>query len=124
MTDEKIIGKIEWRDLTVQDAKSTSEFYQNVVGWFADPVSMGDYDDYNMTLPDSGETVAGVCHARGENADLPSQWMMYVRVADVRSSIEEVEKSGGQLLSGPKSFGGDTYYVIQDPEGAVLTIFS
>ena len=61
----KTIGAIEWRDLTVDDAVAVSDFYQSVVGWRKQAVSMGDYDDFNMNLLSSGETIAGVCHARG-----------------------------------------------------------
>ncbi len=117
------IGSIEWRDLTVQDATSVSDFYQAVVGWKKSPVSMGAYDDFNMNSAE-GETMAGVCHARGGNSDLPAQWMMYVRVADVSESIKAVVEGGGRVLKGPTHFSGDSYYVIEDPAGAVITIFS
>ena len=59
---EKTIGAIEWRDLSVNDANQVSDFYASVVGWEKQPVSMGDYDDFNMNLASSGETIAGVCH--------------------------------------------------------------
>jgi len=124
MSDNKTIGGIEWRDLTVENASDVSEFYQQVVGWQREPVSMGDYDDFNMNLPASKETIAGVCHAKGDNEGVPAQWMMYVRVADVEHSVRSVKALGGKVISGPRSFSGDTYYVIQDPAGAVLTVFS
>jgi len=123
------IGSIEWRDLTVENAESVSDFYQQVIGWQREAVSMGSYNDFNMNLPQSdgsksGDTVPGVCHAKGDNAGLPAQWMMYVRVADVEKSVRSVKSLDGKVISGPRSFGGDTYYVIQDPAGAVLTLFS
>jgi hypothetical protein len=31
---------------------------------------MGDYSDYTMMCPGDGDAVAGICHARGSNADL------------------------------------------------------
>jgi len=71
MTDE--VGSIGWTDLTVTDAEAIRKFYSAVVGWKADPVDMGGYNDFNMTPPASGEAVAGVCHARGGNTDLPTQ---------------------------------------------------
>lgn len=120
----KPIGHIEWRDLTIMDAIQVKDFYSAVVGWTSEPLSMGDYDDFIMKAPESGETVAGVCHARGENAALPPQWMMYVRVADAAASAEQVHALGGTVLHGPRTMGDDTYYVIRDPAGAVLTIFS
>ena len=118
------IGAIEWRDLTVNDAHQVSDFYAKVVGWKAAPVSMGDYNDYMMNLPDSNQTVAGVCHARGPNAGLPPQWMMYVRVANAEASAKSVVELGGQIIQGPRTMGDDTYYMIKDPAGAVLAIFS
>lgn len=124
MSEEtKKIGAIEWRDLSVEDAGAVSDFYADVVGWQKQAVSMGDYDDFNMNRVD-GETVAGVCHARGSNADLPPQWLMYVRVSDANASAEKVVALGGELIKGPTTMGGETYYVIRDPEGAVLAIYS
>jgi predicted enzyme related to lactoylglutathione lyase len=125
MTDlNKKIGTIEWRDLSVNDADGVSDFYTQVVGWQKQSVSMGDYDDYSMNLPSNGETVAGVCHARGSNADLPPQWLMYVRVENSTSSAEKGVELGGDIIQGPRSMGGETYYVISNPAGAVLTIYS
>jgi predicted enzyme related to lactoylglutathione lyase len=121
---DKQIGQIEWRDLTINDAVGVKDFYSAVVGWTSEPVSMGEYDDFIMKTPESGETIAGVCHARGENAEIPPQWMMYVRVADVAASVEQVQALGGAVLLGPRTMGDETYYVIRDPAGAVLTIFS
>lgn len=81
------IGKILWQDLTVADATALRDFYAAVVGWQYSPQSMGNYDDYNMSLPESGETVAGICHAQGSNAELPPQWLLYIGVADLDHSI-------------------------------------
>jgi uncharacterized protein len=115
-------GGIEWRDLTVQDADSLRDFYTEVAGWTAQPVNMGDYDDYTM-LDSAGHAVAGVCHARGENADLPPQWLMYVTVADLDSSISACMRLGGRLVAGPRSLQGDRYCVVEDPAGAVVALY-
>jgi len=125
MTDSSsAIGAIEWRDLTVKDATAISDFYTNVVGWGKQAVSMGEYDDYNMNAPGSGRTVAGICHARGDNASLPPQWLMYVRVENSTMSAEKVVELGGSIIKGPTTMGNETYFVIRDPEGAVLAIYS
>ncbi|MEO7142707.1 MAG: VOC family protein [Bryobacteraceae bacterium] len=72
MSEAGEVGKIGWMDLTVERAEAVRDFYSQVVGWRAAEVEMGGYADYSMNLPESGETVAGVCHARGHNADLPA----------------------------------------------------
>ncbi|MGH9367705.1 MAG: VOC family protein, partial [Thermoanaerobaculia bacterium] len=71
------IGSIGWVDLTVENADAVRDFYRDVTGWTISPVDMGGYSDYCMNEPASGKSVAGVCHARGVNADLPAQWLIY-----------------------------------------------
>ena len=118
------VGRIEWMDLTVDDASRLRDFYCSVVGWSSSEVSMGSYADFNINLPNSNDTVAGICHARGNNANLPSQWLIYVRVASVKDSTSECERRGGKVLDGPRRMGGSNFCVIQDPAGAVMALMS
>ncbi|MCY4264411.1 MAG: VOC family protein [Gammaproteobacteria bacterium] len=118
------LGRIEWLDLTVGDAERIKNFYANVVGWVPEDVDMGSYSDFNMNLPQTGQTIAGVCHARGTNANLPAQWLVYVRVADVHQSAAECEKRQGKVLDGPRRMSGCNFCVIQDPSGAVMALMS
>lgn len=115
-------GTIAWHDLTVANADQVRDFYQAVVGWKSDPVKMGDYSDYSMIAP-TGEAVSGVCHARGMNADLPAQWLMYVIVEDVAASAKKCVELGGKVITGPRDVGGSQFAVIQDPAGAVCAIY-
>ncbi len=116
------VGLISWFDLTVENAQEVRDFYEKVVGWSSSPVEMGGYNDFNMLTPD-GETVAGVCHARGENATMPPQWMMYVNVADLDASIAACEESGGAVICAPRRVGGGRCAVIKDPAGACLALY-
>ena len=118
------IGRIEWVDLSVGDAARSKDFYCKVIGWKPTDVEMGTYSDFNLNLPDSGETMAGICHARGMNANLPAQWLMYVRVVDVAASAAEAERQKGKVLDGPRRIGGSNFCVIQDPDGAVMVLIS
>ncbi len=118
------VGSIGWTDLTVDNAEEIRNFYSEVVGWKADPVDMGGYNDFNMTPPASGEAVAGVCHAKGGNTGLPTQWIMYVTVEDIERSSSRCKALGGKILDGPTgSRGKDRTCVIQDPAGAVMALF-
>ncbi len=118
------IGRVEWIDLTVDDASRIKDFYCKVVGWNSGEVDMGTYSDFNIVRPGSNDTVAGICHARGSNANLPSQWLIYVRVADVQASAEAAEAKGGKVLDGPRRMAGSNFCVVQDPAGAVLALMS
>ena len=117
-------GMIGWTDLTVPNAEEVRDFYQQVVGWKHEPVEMsGGYSDFTMIAPGTGDGVAGVCHARGSNAGLPAQWMIYVIVEDIEKSIASCRELGGEVLAGPKSMGSASYCVIRDPAGAVCALY-
>lgn len=127
MTEKKkpVPGTIAWRDLTVDNADEVRDFYKSVVGWQSEPVSMGDYNDYSMKPSENDPPAAGICHARGVNAGLPPQWLIYIVVEDVDKSAVECERLGGQILSGPKDMGPNARYcVIKDPAGAVAALYS
>lgn len=115
-------GAVAWRDLTVADAESVRDFYAAVVGWIPEPVSMGEYADWNMVGPD-GSPVAGVCHARGANADLPPVWLLYVVVEDLDRSLEEVRTRGGEVVAPVRSMGEHRWTVIRDPAGAHMALY-
>jgi predicted enzyme related to lactoylglutathione lyase len=117
------VGAICWRDLTVADAGQVRDFYQSVVGWESALVDMGGYSDYSMIARGSGEAVAGICHARGENADLPPQWLVYITVEDLDRSVEKCLALGGQVVAGPRALGEGRFCVIRDPAGAVCALY-
>lgn len=118
------IGKVEWMDLTVPDAGYLQKFYTSVVGWSSSDVDMGSYSDFSLNLPGTEDTIAGVCHARQSNANIPSQWLIYVRVKSVAESAEQCKKMGGEVLDGPRRMGGSNFCVIKDPAGAVMALLS
>lgn len=111
------IGTIGWLDLTVPNAEKVRDFYASVVGWTHDPFDMGGYADYVMKAA-AGDPVGGVCHARGENAKAPPQWIPYAVVADLDACIAKVTTLGGQVIDGPRTAGGGRMCIIRDPAGA------
>jgi predicted enzyme related to lactoylglutathione lyase len=118
------IGSITWTDLTVPNAGKVKDFYSKVVGWESAPVSMGDYNDFNMNAPESGRTKAGICHKRGGNSELPAQWLIYITVKSVDESANLCSENGGKVLVEPKEMSSyGRYCVIEDPAGAVCTLF-
>ena len=83
---------------------------------------MGDYSDFSMLAGSTG--VAGICHKRAGNASLPSQWLIYIVVADLDKSIEACVSGGGKVINGPRNAGeSQRYCVIEDPAGAVCALF-
>jgi len=119
---EQRVGSIGWHDLTCENADGVREFYRTVAGWEVEPVDMGDYSDYAM-LDDEGNAVSGVCHKQGVNADMPSSWLMYIIVADLKSSTANVSDLGGKVLVERVNDDGTGFAVIEDPAGAVCALY-
>ncbi len=115
-------GVIGWADLTVADADSVRDFYAAVTGWVPEALSMGDYSDYVMSSPETAAPVAGICHARGSNAGLPSMWLIYITVSDLDASLATCRAKGGQVIAPPRSAGGGRFAVIRDPAGAFAAL--
>ena len=123
MSDTPELGAIGWFDLTVENGEQIRDFYTQVTGWTSEDHSMGEYSDYVMKTPNSNTPAAGVCHARGQNATLPPQWLIYVQVADLDVSLKSCLDLGGAVISPPRSMGDyGIMAVIQDPAGAVLAL--
>ena len=120
------VGSIAWLDLTVADAAATRDFYRQVVGWSVQDVAMKDaagaYADFNM-LGGDGEPAAGVCHARGVNADLPPVWMLYLPVGDLGESLQLVEEEGGEVIKATRGTDGRwAHAAVRDPVGVCLAL--
>ncbi|HZI09299.1 MAG TPA: VOC family protein [Myxococcus sp.] len=118
------VGTVGWMDLTVKDAVAVKDFYQDVVGWKGSGLDMGGYEDFVMTPPGSEDGAAGICHARGSNADQPSGWMVYITVADLERSLERVAAKGGKVRGKIRDAGpSGRYCVVEDPSGSVCALF-
>ena len=118
------IGGISWVDLTVDNAQEIRDFYSDVIGLKAEPLSMGDYDDYVMKSPHNEELQVGVCHAEGVNSGLPPQWLVYFNVEDIETSVEACTKRGGEVITPVREIGDFSMCIIQDPAGAVAALIA
>lgn len=120
------VGAIISADLTVPNADALLGFYQAVIGWDSEALTMqdeqGTYADH-VVKDQTGQWVGGICHQRGVNADLPPVWLVYIQVADIAKSLEQCVALGGEVLKRSYLEGGSLQYaVIKDPAGAVLAL--
>ncbi len=111
-----------WCDITVDDAESLVNFYEKVMGWTAEPFSMGDYDDYVMR-DENGNVVGGICHAKGGNESAPPGWIHYFTVSDLAVSLNHAVANGGDQIGRIRSHGDGQYCFIKDPTGAYCALY-
>ena len=120
---DSALGKIGWIDLTVSHADSVSQFYQAVAGWTRSAVDMEGYQDFCMHSPGADSSVAGICHARGNNIGFPAQWLMYITVANLVSSLAACRAGGGEVIREPRATGEGQFAIIRDPAGAICALY-
>jgi predicted enzyme related to lactoylglutathione lyase len=126
MTDKEF-GKIGWIDLTIDDATGVKDFYCAVMGWNAEEFPVADYHDYCVAPPNGSESasepVAGICHRKGPNEGIPPQWLIYVTVKSIKSSVDACQLLGGEIVTPIRDMGSyGKMCVIRDPAGAVSAI--
>jgi predicted enzyme related to lactoylglutathione lyase len=114
-------GRVGWVDLTVDRAEAVRDFYSAVMGWEAEGLEMGGYDDYVMTPEGSDEPTAGVCHRKGQNADLPPQWIVYFTVDDVEAAVQTALRNGGSMVRQQTDLN---FALMKDPAGAIFALHS
>ena len=117
------IGTVGWMDLTVDNCEDIRDFYEQVIGWHSSAVSLGEYDDYCVHPSADADPVAGICHAKGANAQLTAAWLIYLKVADLEQSLQRCEQLAGEVLvkRQPDDYG--RIAVIRDPAGAACALF-
>lgn len=122
-SDRPPAGTIGWIDMTTENADQIREFYDAVVGWQSGPVPVEDYHDYMITPFESESPVAGICHSKGPNENVPGGWMIYIHVDDLTASLESCAKLGGEIIGDVRDMGsyGKTC-IIRDPSGAMSVL--
>lgn len=108
------VGRIAWLTLAVSDVAAACAFYEQVVGWSAEPTD----DGFDMRRPD-GVSAAAIDPAGGDNAALPSVWILSLPVDDFGESLRRVRAGGGEIIHGSKDAGRA---VIRDPVGVCIAL--
>ncbi len=129
------IGDMAWMDLSVPNAEQVKDFYQKILGWESEVISMScddeSYVDFAMNSHDSktpeetssNSFVTGICHAKGSNTEMPAVWLPYFLVADIEVAVTIVQAEGGQLITKIRPMGDDKFVVIKDPAGAQCALY-
>ena len=122
-TTLKPIGAFSWNELMTTDAAAAKVFYGDLFGWGMQKFEAGDMDYTMATLGD--QEIAGIMAIPEEAAGMPPSWGSYVTVADVDALLLRVTKLGGKVAVPPHDIPDvGRFAVIQDPQGAMLSIIS
>src|SRR5918993_1636873 len=95
------IGEASWLELMTTDATAAMKFYNEVFGWQpSEAMDMGPLGKYQMFNRPHG-MIGGMMNKPPEMANVPPNWQIYFRVADITAATERITANGGQILNGP-----------------------
>jgi uncharacterized protein len=123
MDTYKTHGAFSWSELVTTDTKAAHEFYGKLFGWTvsAEQMPMGEYGVAKI-----GDTaIAGIMSMPPGGPPMPPHWGCYVTVDDVDKTLSTCTGLGGKVLVPPMDVEGvGRMAVIQDPQGAVLSVMA
>jgi predicted enzyme related to lactoylglutathione lyase len=124
MSDATVRGRFVWHELLTTDTAAASGFYQRVIGW--KPQAWPQDPSYTMLVAKAGP-MAGLM-ALPEDAQKRGtypHWISYVGTPDVDETARQAEEMGGTILNVPTEIPDvGRLAVIQDPQGAIFSVFT
>ena len=112
--EQAAVGVWFWTDLFTRDAKAAEAFYQPLAGFQKERIEVGTDHRY-LVFKQNGKTRAGLVELQWD--DLVANWMPYVMVDDIKSTINTARELGGELIMET----GDVAILV-DPSGAVFGV--
>jgi predicted enzyme related to lactoylglutathione lyase len=107
-----------WLELWAKDASRMAEFYRPI-GDYTVARQEGQSDRTELHLIANGYPRAGILELFRK--DLPTTWLPYVRVKDLRQTVAGVEKAGGRVVIEPSpEIRNGKVAVFLDPLGAAV----
>ncbi|MDD5587107.1 MAG: VOC family protein [Alphaproteobacteria bacterium] len=108
-------------ELTSTDAGKAKNFYKSLFDWKLEDMPMDSGESYTMVNVGEG-TGGGIM--KSPKPDMPSAWIPYVAVDDLKASTDKAKSLGGTIIKEPtavKDYGW--FSIVKDPTGAVLGLW-
>jgi uncharacterized protein len=105
-------------ELCTSDTQKAKDFYSKLFGWKFTDNDMGNMM-YSTFKPDSGP--GGGIYSM---PNMPTAWLAYVGVEDIKESTNKAGSLGATILNGPMEIPNVGWMtVLKDPTGAVIALF-
>lgn len=108
-----------WVELWASDPAREAEFYRALLGYGVEPVA-GRPAGSSLLLTAGGRARAGVL--RKPEAELPTEWIPYVRVRNVLETVERALAAGARVVIAPTPHHKSRTAVLVDPLGAPFAV--
>lgn len=109
-------------ELTSANLEESKRFYGSLFDWRLDPAPPSHGMEYIMIKVGEGTGGGMIRHPM---PGMPSVWVPYVQVGDIRERTATAKSLGGRIIRDVEQIPGDggSFSIIQDPTGAVFGLY-
>ena len=112
-----------WLEVGSRDPETTRGFYGEVFGWRFEELPPGAGADGYTLIHNGDRNFGGLLEMDGKFPEsIGSYWMVYIGVEDLKQSLADVERLGGNVGFGPIEIPDGTFAVVSDPQGAHFAV--
>ena len=113
-----------WHELHTWEPESTLAFYNRAMGWEFEAIDMARDAGYWLARKD-GKPVCGIFElTQPVYNGVPSHWMAYLSVGNMRDTLGETKRAGGSVLRGPVRIEGlGCLAIVSDVQGVFIGLF-
>lgn len=109
-----------WADLSTFDISAAKEFYRQCFSWKYQEMEGG----YELCLTNQSAAGLYTMPQEFQNMKMPSFWMSYIHVQNIKQTVREAENQGAKIEIRPQPGpDGGTIALIRDPSGAGFTCY-
>jgi uncharacterized protein len=115
-------GALTLNQLNTTDPEAARQFYEGLFGWRFEEMAGGEQPYWGIY---NGDRVNGGMMGMPPDAGpMPSHWLIYFGSEDVDADAARLGELGAQIMVPPVDVPGGRILVAQDPQGAVVGLFS
>jgi predicted enzyme related to lactoylglutathione lyase len=117
-------GAFSWSELIAPDIEAAKAFYGDLFNWEFETSSIEGIEYSTVKAGGQGIGIMAT-NAQQVQGSPPTQWGVYVTVENVEQTAALAKELGGTVLVSPKDIPSvGRFAVIQDPQGAVLSVIT
>ncbi len=112
-------GSLHWNELWTQDPSASLAFYEGVLGYTHDEMSMPNGTYY--VLKDGDTPRGGMLQA--PSSDISTMWLQYITVDDCDAAVARAKQSGATVVAEPVDAEGvGRFGILRDPIGGMIGV--
>jgi len=112
-------GSLHWNELWTQDPRASLAFYEGVLGYTHEEMTMPNGTYY--VLKDGDTPRGGMLQA--PSSDMPTMWLQYITVDDCDAALARAKQNGATVVAEPVDAEGvGRFGILRDPIGGMIGV--